>query len=266
MSMKEFFEMLTANWWGIVLIVVVALAVWVLLSALLYRPFFKRFYDIVLSGLAILVLSPILIVLTVLGAIKMKGNPFFTQLRPGKINKRTGKEKIFKLVKFRTMTCEKDENGNLLPDEVRLTKYGRVLRSTSLDELPELFNIFIGHMSIVGPRPQLVRDMVFMSEEQRARHSVRPGLTGLAQVNGRNNITWEQKFLWDLKYIEKISLWKDLAVIFGTVLKVLKRSDIEREGTVSDIDFGDWLLQEGKITQEFYQEKQAEAKDILENR
>ena len=256
--MKEFFEMLTANWWGIVLIVVVALAVWVLLSALLYRPFFKRFYDIVLSGLAILVLSPILIVLTVLGAIKMKGNPFFTQLRPGKINKRTGKEKIFKLVKFRTMTCEKDENGNLLPDEVRLTKYGRVLRSTSLDELPELFNIFIGHMSIVGPRPQLVRDMVFMSEEQRARQSVRPGLTGLAQVNGRNNITWEQKFIWDLKYIQKISLWKDLAVIFGTVLKVLKRSDIEREGTVSDIDFGDWLLQEGKITQEFYQEKQGE--------
>ncbi len=258
--------MLTANWWGIVLIVVVALAVWVLLSVLLYRPFFKRFYDIVLSGLAILVLSPILIILVILGAIKMKGNPFFTQLRPGKINKRTGKEKIFKLIKFRTMTCEKDENGNLLPDEKRLTKYGRILRSTSLDELPELFNIFVGHMSIVGPRPQLVRDMVFMSEEQRARHSVRPGLTGLAQVNGRNNITWEQKFLWDLRYIEKISLWKDLAVIFGTVLKVLKRSDIERDGTVSDIDFGDWLLQEGKITQEFYKVKQSEAKEILENR
>ena len=161
------------------------------------------------------------------------------------------------------MTCEKDENGNLLPDEKRLTKYGRVLRSTSLDELPELFNIFVGHMSIVGPRPQLVRDMVFMSEEQRARHSVRPGLTGLAQVNGRNNITWEQKFLWDLKYIQKISLWKDLAVIFGTVLKVLKRSDVERDGTVSDIDFGDWLLQEGKITQEFYQEKQSEAKELV---
>ncbi len=263
--MKEFFEMLTANWWGILIIAVVALAVWVLLSALLYRPFFKRFYDVVLSGLAILVLSPILIVLTILGAIKMKGNPFFTQLRPGKINKRTGREKILKLIKFRTMTCEKDENGNLLPDEKRLTKYGRVLRSTSLDELPELFNIFVGHMSIVGPRPQLVRDMVFMSEEQRARHSVRPGLTGLAQVNGRNNITCEQKFLWDLKYIQKISLWKDLAVIFGTVLKVLKRSDVERDGTVSDIDFGDWLLQEGKITQEFYQEKQSEAKEILEN-
>ncbi len=261
--MKEFFLNLTAQWWGIVLIVIFALTVWILLSALLYKPFFKRFYDIILSGLAIVVLSPILLILIVVGAIKMKGNPFFTQLRPGKINKRTGKEKIFKLIKFRTMTCEKDENGNLLPDEKRLTKYGRILRSTSLDELPELFNIFIGNMSIVGPRPQLVRDMVFMDSEQRRRHSVRPGLTGLAQVNGRNNITWEQKFAWDLKYIKKISLWKDLAVIFGTVLKVLKRSDVEREGTVSDIDFGDWLLQNGKITDEEYIKGQKQAKELL---
>ena len=151
--MKEFFEKLISEWWGITIIVVVALVVWVLLSALLYRPFFKRFYDVVLSGLAIIVLSPVLLILIVLGTIKMKGNPFFTQMRPGKINKRTGKEKIFKLIKFRTMTCEKDENGNLLPDEKRLTKYGKILRSTSLDELPELFNIFIGDMSIVGPRP-----------------------------------------------------------------------------------------------------------------
>ena len=246
------------EWWQITLICVGATAVWIALSALLYKPFFKRFYDIVLSGLALLVLSPLLLVLIVLGAIKMKGNPFFTQLRPGK------NEKIFKLIKFRTMTCEKDENGDLLPDEKRLTKYGRILRSTSLDELPELLNIFIGNMSIVGPRPQLVRDMVFMNETQRRRHSVRPGLTGLAQVNGRNNMTWEKKFEYDLQYIEKITLWKDVKIIFQTVFKVLKRSDVEREGTVSDIDFGDWLLQENAITEEFYQEKQKEVKEILE--
>lgn len=250
------------EWWQIVLICVGGVAVWLALSAALYRQFFKRFYDIVLSGLALIVLSPILLILTVLGAIKMKGNPFFTQPRPGKINRKTGKEKIFKLIKFRTMTCEKDENGNLLPDEKRLTKYGRILRSTSLDELPELLNIFVGHMSIVGPRPQLVRDMVFMSEEQRKRHSIRPGLTGLAQVNGRNNMTWEQKFEYDLKYVKRITLWKDIAIIFQTVGKVLKRSDIEREGTVSDIDFGDWLLEEGAITKEYYDEKQAEAKRL----
>lgn len=261
--MKEFFEKLISEWWGITIIVVVALVVWVLLSALLYRPFFKRFYDIVLSGLALIVLSPILILLTILGAIKMKGNPFFTQMRPGKISKRTGKEKIFKLIKFRTMTCEKDENGNLLPDEKRLTKYGKILRSTSLDELPELFNIFIGDMSIVGPRPQLVRDMVFMSDEQRRRHSIRPGLTGLAQVSGRNNITWDQKFEFDLRYIEKITIWQDIKILFLTVYKVFKRSDIERDGTVSDIDFGDWLLQNNVISETEYKQKQEAAKAIL---
>ena len=147
----EFLEKLISEWWGITIIVVVALVLWILLSAWLYRPFFKRFYDIVLSGFALIVLSPILLILTIVGAIKMKGNPFFTQLRPGK------NEKIFKLIKFRTMTCEKDENGNLLPDEKRLTKYGKILRATSLDELPELINIFIGDMSIVGPRPLLVQ-------------------------------------------------------------------------------------------------------------
>ena len=237
------------EWWEIVLICLAAVLVWVLLSALLYRVFFKRFYDIVLSGVAILLLSPVLLLLIVLGAIKMKGNPFFTQLRPGK------KGKIFRLIKFRTMTCEKDENGNLLPDEKRLTKYGKILRSTSLDELPELFNIFVGNMSIVGPRPLLIRDMAFMSEEIRKRHSVRGGLTGLAQVKGRNNITWEQKFEYDLQYIQKITLWQDIKIIFLTAIKVLKRSDIAREGTVSDIDYGDWLLQEGKISEEEYQVK-----------
>jgi lipopolysaccharide/colanic/teichoic acid biosynthesis glycosyltransferase len=196
----------------------------------------------------------------------MKGNPFFTQERPGRIDPRTGNEKIFKLIKFRSMTCEKDKDGKLLPDDVRLNKYGRILRSTSLDELPELLNILKGDMSIVGPRPQLVRDMTFMSREQRRRHSVRPGLTGLAQVNGRNNITWEQKFEYDLQYIDNgITFLNDVMIIFQTVGKVLKRSDTVREGTVSDMDFGDWLLLNEKVDQETYDIKQKEAKEIFEN-
>lgn len=259
----EILEKLVSEWWGILILCVVAVCFLFLLSAVLYRQFFKRFYDIILSGIAIIVLSPVLIILTIVGAIKMKGNPFFTQFRPGKKNRKTGEEKIFKLIKFRTMTCEKDENGNLLPDEKRLTKYGKLLRSTSLDELPELFNIFIGHMSIIGPRPQLVKDMVFMSDEQRERHAVRPGLTGLAQVSGRNNVSWEQKFEYDLKYIHKVSLIKDIKILFLTVFKVLKRSDIEREGTVSDIDFGDWLLVKGEITKEEFNTKVELSKEII---
>lgn len=193
----------------------------------------------------------------------MGGNPFFVQKRPGK-KKKDGREKIFSLIKFRTMSNKKDAGGNLLPDDQRLNKYGKILRSTSLDELPELINILIGDMSIVGPRPQLVRDMTFMSDEQRRRHNVRPGLTGYAQVNGRNNITWEQKFEYDLEYIDNgISLWGDLKIIFQTVGKVIKRSDTVREGTVSDMDFGDWLMQEGKVDKETYDEKQIEAKEIL---
>lgn len=277
--MKEFFENLISTWWGILIICLVCVAVWILLSALLYKPFFKRFYDIVLSSLAILVFSPLLLLLMIVGAIKMKGNPFFTQLRPGrrkKLSKKQclkkgvpygtyGEEKIFKLIKFRTMTCEKDENGELLPDEKRLTKYGKFLRSTSLDELPELFNIFVGHMSIVGPRPLLVKDMIFMTEEQRNRHNVRQGLTGLAQVNGRNTISWEEKLNYDLKYIIKITIWKDIGIIFKTIIKVFKRSDINREGTKSDIDFGDWLLIEEKISQKEYNQKQIQSKEILNN-
>ncbi len=192
----------------------------------------------------------------------MKGNPIFVQPRPGKKD-RNGKEKIFYLLKLRTMTNERDENGDLLPDEVRLNGYGKFLRSTSADELPSLINILKGDLSIVGPRPQLVRDMVFMTSEQRHRHDVRPGLTGLAQVNGRNNITWEEKFEWDSRYIEKITLWGDIKIIFKTVGKVLKRSDTVREGTVSDMDFGDWLISEGKVTREEYEEKQSEAKELL---
>ena len=229
----------------------------------MYAKFFKRFFDFTLSLLALAVLSPILIILMIIGALAMGGNPFFVQKRPGKKDK-SGNERIFSLIKFRTMSNKKDAEGNLLPDDQRLNGYGKFLRSTSLDELPELINILVGDMSIVGPRPQLVRDMTFMSEEQRRRHSVRPGLTGYAQVNGRNNITWEQKFEYDLHYIDTgISLLGDLKIIFQTVGKVLKRSDTVREGTVSDMDFGDWLIQEGKIDKDTYDEKQTEAKELL---
>lgn len=228
----------------------------------MYARFFKRFLDFLLSLTALSVLSPFLIIFIIIGAIVMRGNPFFTQLRPGKIDKKTGKERIFKLIKFRTMTNAKDEDGNLLPDEKRLTAYGKFLRSTSIDELPELINILIGDMSIVGPRPQLVRDMVFMTEEQRQRHIATPGLTGLAQCSGRNNITWEQKFEYDLEYIKKITFIGDVKIILKTVGKVLKRSDTVRDGTVSDMDFGDWLLQNGNVEQSEYDEKQLEAKEL----
>lgn len=231
----------------------------------MYSKFFKRLIDIILSFIAISVLLPIIILLAVFVAIFMKGNPFFTQIRPTKVGK-DGKEKLFRMIKFRTMTNERDEKGELLPDDKRLNKFGKILRSTSLDELPELFNILKGDMSIVGPRPQLVRDMVFMSEEQRRRHSVRAGLTGLAQVSGRNNISWEQKLSYDIEYIENISFGGDVKIIFRTVKKVFKREDTVREGTVSDMDFGDWLLQNGDVDKATYDAKQMEAKELLNNR
>lgn len=186
----------------------------------IYAKYIKRAMDFFLSLCAIVVLSPIMIVLTVVGAIAMKGNPFFTQLRPGK------NEKIFRLIKFRTMTCEKDKNGNLLPDDKRLTKYGKFLRSTSLDELPELINILKGDMAIVGPRPLLVKYLPLYSKRQRHRHDVRPGLTGLAQVNGRNAINWEEKFELDISYLKQISVKRDLFIIFATVRSVIKHEGI----------------------------------------
>ena len=224
----------------------------------MYANFFKRLIDFTLSLAALLVLSTLLLILIVLGAVKMKGNPFFTQLRPGK------DEKIFKLIKFRSMTCETDEEGNLLPDAQRMTRYGQLLRASSLDELPELLNILKGDMALVGPRPQLVRDMVFMTEDQRRRHRIRPGLTGLAQVSGRNNITWEQKLQYDLTYLDSgITLFGDIKILLMTVFKVFKREDIVREGTVSDMDFGDWLLQKGDVTKEEYDLRQEEAKKLM---
>lgn len=229
----------------------------------MYAKFWKRFFDLTLSLLALVVLSPVLLVLIIVGAIAMRGNPFFVQPRPGKKGK-DGREKIFYLIKLRTMNNKRGINGELLPDDQRLGRYGALLRSTSLDELPSLINIMLGQLSIVGPRPFLVRDCVFLTEEQRRRHTVRPGLTGLAQVNGRNNITWEQKFEYDLQYIDRgITFIGDLKIILQTVGKVLKRSDVVREGTVSDMDYGDWLMLEGKVDQATYDEKQKEARELL---
>lgn len=186
----------------------------------MYAKCFKRIFDFLLSLTALVILCPVLLILAILGAIMMKGNPFFTQRRPGK------NEKIFRLIKFRTMTCEKDAGGNLLPDEQRLNRYGKLLRSTSLDELPELINILLGQMSIVGPRPLLVQYLPLYNATQRRRHEVRPGLTGLAQVNGRNAITWEEKFRLDVEYVDNITFFGDLKIIFATVGKIFKREGI----------------------------------------
>jgi len=213
--------------------------------------------DFTLSLLALIVLSPLLLLLTIVGTVCMGGNPFFTQLRPGK------DEKIFKLIKFRSMNNKKDEDGNLLPDEQRLTKYGKFIRATSMDELPELINIIKGDMSIVGPRPQLVRDMVFMSEEQRRRHDVRPGLSGLAQVSGRNAIDWEGKLSIDLEYVKNISFIGDCKIIIHTIIKVLKREDISDGENATALDYGDMLLQEGGITLERYNNMQECARKIV---
>lgn len=215
----------------------------------MYRKYIKRILDFTLSLIALIVLSPILLITAILVRIKLGSPVIFKQQRPGK------NEKIFTLYKFRTMTDKKDEEGNLLPDSERLTKFGKLLRSTSLDELPELVNILKGDMSIVGPRPQLVRDMVFMTEVQRKRHIVRQGLTGLAQVNGRNNVTWEEKINYDLQYIEKITFLGDVKIILKTVGKVFARKDIETEGMETAEDLCDYLLRTNKVSKEEYEEK-----------
>ena len=229
----------------------------------MYADVFKRVIDFCLSLLALIVLSPFFLILVLAGTIAMRGNPFFVQPRPGRKGT-DGKEIIFYLIKFRTMDNKTDAQGRMLPDEKRLNAYGRFLRTTSADELPSLVNILIGDMAIVGPRPQLVRDMVFMTEEQRRRHTVRPGLTGLAQVNGGNNISWEEKFEYDLMYIDRgITLRGDACIILKTVGKVLSRRDIVRDGTASDMDYGDWLVSEGKLDRTEYAEGQKKAKDLL---
>lgn len=210
----------------------------------MYAKYIKRIMDFILSLCAIIVLSPLLLLLTIIGVIKMKGNPFFTQERPG------WHEKVFKLIKFRTMTNEKDKDGNLLPDEVRLNGYGKFLRSTSLDELPELFNILLGQMSIIGPRPLLVRYLPWYTEEQAHRHDVRPGLTGYAQAHGRNAVSWDDKFAMDLKYVEHISFVGDMRIIIDTIKAVVKREGINSETSATMESFVDYCKNKGRNPRE----------------
>ena len=221
-----------------------------------YEKYVKRAIDIICASAAIICFSPIYIGVAILVRFKLGSPVLFTQDRPGLIGE-DGKETIFKMYKFRTMTDERDENGELLPDEVRLTSFGKWLRNTSLDELPEAFNILNGTLSVCGPRPQLVRDMVFMTDEQRMRHTAKPGLSGLAQVNGRNAISWEDKINWDLKYIEKVSFLEDLKIILSTVKKAfIKQEGITQDDMATAEDFGDYLLRTEKVDKENYNKKQ----------
>ncbi|RXW81151.1 lipid carrier--UDP-N-acetylgalactosaminyltransferase [Enterococcus faecium] len=200
-------------------------------SSRLYEKYFKRGLDVLLSGIGLIVLSPVMLIVAILVRIKLGSPVIFKQQRPG-LN-----EKIFSMYKFRTMTDERDHNGEYLPDEIRLTKFGKILRATSLDELPELWNILKGDMSIVGPRPLLVEYLPLYSERQRKRHNVRPGLTGLAQVNGRNAISWEAKFEYDYLYIEDYSFTKDINIIWHTIKKVLKHDGITSNSSVTNEKF-----------------------------
>lgn len=223
-----------------------------------YEKYIKRLLDIICALAAIIVFCWLYAIVAILVRVKLGKPVLFKQPRPGK------NEKIFYMYKFRTMTDERDADGNLLPDEARLTKFGKTLRATSLDELPEAFNILNGTMSVVGPRPQLVRDMAFMTDEQRMRHTVRPGLSGLAQVNGRNGISWEDKLAWDLQYIEKVSFIGDVKIVFQTVLKAfVKQEGITESDKATAEDYGDYLLRVGRVDQAEYDEKQQEAKELL---
>lgn len=229
-----------------------------------YESYIKRLMDIICACLAIIVFSWLYIIVAVLVRVKLGSPVLFKQPRPGKVDLKTGRERIFYMYKFRSMSDEKDETGTLLPDKDRLGKFGKVLRATSLDELPEVFNILKGDMSIIGPRPQLVRDMVFMSNEQRMRHTAKPGLSGLAQVNGRNNIDWEDKLAWDLKYIQNITFRGDIWIIFKTVIKAfVKQEGITAGDMATAEDLGDYLLKKGKISKEEYDRKQKEADELL---
>jgi undecaprenyl phosphate N,N'-diacetylbacillosamine 1-phosphate transferase len=224
----------------------------------LYRKYFKRPLDFILALVALIVLSPVMLILAILVRIKLGSPVIFKQQRPG-LN-----EKIFTMYKFRTMTDGRDENGILLPDDERLTPFGKFLRSTSLDELPELWNILRGEMSFVGPRPQLIRDMIFMKPHQRQRHRVSPGLTGLAQVNGRNHVSWDEKFSYDLRYIENITFWGDMKIILLTILKVVQRDGISSEGMSTAEDLGDYLLRSKRISLQKYHRCIEEYEEVME--
>ena len=227
-----------------------------------YEKYIKRVLDIICSLLAIIVFCWLYLIIAILVRIKLGKPVLFKQPRPGLIDPKTGKERIFDMYKFRTMTDEKDPSGKLLPDEVRLTQFGKKLRATSLDELPEAFNILKGDMSVVGPRPQLVRDMVFMSDEQRMRHTAKPGLTGLAQVNGRNAITWNDKLRIDLDYIKDISFVNDMKLVLLTAKRVLGRGESSQELDIT-LDYGDELLNTGAISRSEYSSNQDKAQKII---
>lgn len=233
----------------------------------LYELYIKRLMDIVCSLAAIIVFSWLYIIVAVLVRVKLGSPVLFKQPRPGKIDPKTGREKIFYMYKFRSKSDERDVDGNLLPDDVRLGKFGKALRATSLDELPEAFNILKGDMSIIGPRPQLVRDMVFMTDEQRMRHTAKPGLSGLAQTRGRNALSWDGKLATDLEYIENITFLGDVKIIIDTVKQVFFKEKGIEGGTVDEVDitddFGDYLLKAGRVSKEEYDQKQAEARELL---
>lgn len=223
----------------------------------LYQLFFKRFFDFTLSLIGILVLLPVFLIIWICSKISIGGKAMFVQYRPGKDGK------IFKLYKFRSMTNKTDANGDLLPDAERITKFGKIIRKLSLDELPQLFNILKGDMSIVGPRPRMAEECVFLDETQQDRFKVRPGITGWAQVNGRNSITFDKVVQYDKEYVEKLSFWFDIKILFKTVGYVFARKGINKEGTVSNEFHGDYLLRTGQITEEFYKEKIATAKQMI---
>lgn len=227
----------------------------------IYEKYIKRVFDIICALLAIIVFCWLYAIIAVLVRVKLGSPVLFKQPRPGK------DEKIFNLYKFRTMTDERDENGELLPDDARLTSFGKWLRSTSMDELPEAFNILNGTMSVIGPRPQLVRDMTFMTEEQRKRHCVRPGLSGLAQTRGRNALSWDGKLATDLEYIEHVTFLGDVKIIFDTVKQVFFKQKGIEGGEIDEVDitddFGDYLLKSGRVSREEYEAKQAEARELL---
>lgn len=205
----------------------------------MYAKFFKRVLDFTLSLIALIVLLPLLLILMIVGAIAMGGNPFFVQMRPGKIDKKTGKERIFPLIKFRTMSNKKGSDGKLLPDSERLNAYGKALRASSLDELPELVNIVLGHLSCIGPRPLLPEYLPWYTEEERHRHDVRPGLTGLAQVSGRNNVEWDRRFQLDVEYVRNISFINDIKIVLLTIKKVLVKSDVSEDTSKSEGNFAE---------------------------
>ena len=200
----------------------------------MYQKYIKRLLDIIISLIALILLSPVMLIVAILVRIKLGSPVIFKQERPGK------DEKIFKLYKFRSMSDKKDENGNLLPDKERLTKFGKILRATSLDELPELVNILKGEMSLIGPRPLAVCYLPYYNENEKKRHTVRPGLTGLAQINGRNALNWEERFNYDIQYVENITFLNDMKILFKTALKVIKREDVIVSGTGKTIDFDEY--------------------------